>query len=422
MSVAPASSSLLASTPCSSSAAARSRWAERARQLAAARGAARGRRRARAARRAAPRDPAALPVQHAQLDRGADPHPRQRPGAGDAPRPERADARAPSIDRRRTSRRSPLELEFTKRYVELQQVRFGDRLEVGYAIDAACEACRVPTFLLQPIVENAFRHGHRRQGRAVPARDRRGDRRPAAPAPSVRDDGAGLPRGVQPRPDAGTGLSNIRTRLAEPLRSARHDDDRRRARRRHARHRRRCRRRRPRTSRGRRHDRLPRARRRRRAARPRHGRRDRPSRPGRRRGVECGDARLVPRLVAEHRPHILFLDIEMPETSRDPPRRAGGRRRPRDRVRHRVQPVRDARLRRAGDRLRAEAVLGRAAARGARAREAARARAAPGRAGRTSCRRCRPTCGIASASTEARVPGATTCSGWRSRSATGRWC
>ena len=31
--------------------------------------------------------------------------------------------------------------------------------------------------------------------------------------------------------------------------------------------------------------------------------------------VECGDARLVPSLIAEHRPHILFLDIEMPETS-----------------------------------------------------------------------------------------------------------
>jgi two-component system LytT family response regulator len=31
--------------------------------------------------------------------------------------------------------------------------------------------------------------------------------------------------------------------------------------------------------------------------------------------VECGEAGLVPALIAEHRPHILFLDIEMPETS-----------------------------------------------------------------------------------------------------------
>jgi two-component system LytT family response regulator len=31
--------------------------------------------------------------------------------------------------------------------------------------------------------------------------------------------------------------------------------------------------------------------------------------------VECGEARLVPALIAEHRPHVLFLDVEMPELS-----------------------------------------------------------------------------------------------------------
>jgi len=106
-----------------------------------------------------------------------------------------------------------LEVEFTKRYVELQQVRFGDRLEVRYAIDAACEPALVPTFLLQPIVENAFRHGI--GAKAGACRLELG----ASTLPDkrvrvwVRDDGAGLPAGFSLERHAGTGLTNIRTRL-----------------------------------------------------------------------------------------------------------------------------------------------------------------------------------------------------------------
>ena len=105
-----------------------------------------------------------------------------------------------------------LELEFTKRYVELQQVRFGDRLVVGYAVDPAAEACLVPAFLLQPIVENAFRHGI--GGKAGPCRL---EIAAALVAGRVRvrvaDDGTGLNAGFSLDRHAGTGLSNIRTRL-----------------------------------------------------------------------------------------------------------------------------------------------------------------------------------------------------------------
>lgn len=105
-----------------------------------------------------------------------------------------------------------LEVEFVKRYIELQRARFGDQLHVTYAIDDACAAAAVPTFLLQPLVENAFRHGiSRRAGRADlelgAARDGRGLR------VWVGDSGVGLPAGFSVERDAGTGLSNIRVRL-----------------------------------------------------------------------------------------------------------------------------------------------------------------------------------------------------------------
>ena len=46
-----------------------------------------------------------------------------------------------------------------KRYIELQRARFSDRLDVKYSISPDSERCAVPAFLLQPVVENAFRHG-----------------------------------------------------------------------------------------------------------------------------------------------------------------------------------------------------------------------------------------------------------------------
>ena len=106
----------------------------------------------------------------------------------------------------------PIELDFTKGYIELQQVRFGDRLDVAYAIEPATDACLVPAFLLQPIVENAFRHGI--GGKAGRCRlDLSAAMVGGRLRVTVRDDGAGVPAGFDLGRDAGTGLSNIRTRL-----------------------------------------------------------------------------------------------------------------------------------------------------------------------------------------------------------------
>jgi LytS/YehU family sensor histidine kinase len=104
------------------------------------------------------------------------------------------------------------ETAFVKRYVELQRTRFSDRLAVRYDISAESAQCKVPSFLLQPVVANAFRHGFAR---------RAGNCRLELAASvdggqlhlSVRDDGAGLPPGFNLAEHAGTGLGNARMRL-----------------------------------------------------------------------------------------------------------------------------------------------------------------------------------------------------------------
>jgi two-component system LytT family sensor kinase len=105
------------------------------------------------------------------------------------------------------------ELGLVMSYVDLQRARFGDRLEVEYHIDEACRQLEVPTLLLQPLVENALRHGLAPQaaaGRLEIGADRSsGDELRLW----VTDDGVGLPAGFDAARDAGTGLRNTRSRI-----------------------------------------------------------------------------------------------------------------------------------------------------------------------------------------------------------------
>lgn len=106
------------------------------------------------------------------------------------------------------------EVEFVRQYLELQAARFGDRLAVRFSIAPDTLPVLVPSFLLQPLVENALRHGFsRKTGRSqleVTTR-RAGD----ALLVEVRDDGVGLPPGFDVDRDGGTGLRNIRVRLQQ---------------------------------------------------------------------------------------------------------------------------------------------------------------------------------------------------------------
>lgn len=105
------------------------------------------------------------------------------------------------------------ELAVVKRYIDLQRARFGDRLQVSYRVDEECEPQRVPTFLLQPIVENALRHGlapsqapgHLEVGASVDGK--------RTLRVWVRDNGVGLRQGFNLAHHAGTGLRNIASRL-----------------------------------------------------------------------------------------------------------------------------------------------------------------------------------------------------------------
>jgi len=51
------------------------------------------------------------------------------------------------------------ELELARTYLGVEQVRFGSRLRVEMQVDDACSECQVPPLVLQPLIENAIKHG-----------------------------------------------------------------------------------------------------------------------------------------------------------------------------------------------------------------------------------------------------------------------
>lgn len=106
------------------------------------------------------------------------------------------------------------ELTFIRRYLAIERRRFADRLTVRIAADPEATAAYVPNMILQPLVENAMRHGIQRDpsaGRLSIEVRRRGDQLFL----TIRDDGPGFGALRRRSNGRGMGLSNTVRRLEE---------------------------------------------------------------------------------------------------------------------------------------------------------------------------------------------------------------
>jgi LytS/YehU family sensor histidine kinase len=102
------------------------------------------------------------------------------------------------------------ELALARNYLDVEQVRFGDRLRVVQDIDEGCGDCEVPPLLVQPLVENAIKHGIATlvDGGEISLRGRRSAERMRFVIENEFDPEAPSTR------KSGIGLANVRNRLA----------------------------------------------------------------------------------------------------------------------------------------------------------------------------------------------------------------
>ena len=106
------------------------------------------------------------------------------------------------------------ELEFTRSYLHIEQTRFGNRLRVRFDVDPSTLEQQIPTLLLQPLIENALKHGlaPRREGGTLTIQTLSGT---DAVSISIADDGVGLrQRSETSERSTHVGLNNVRNRLS----------------------------------------------------------------------------------------------------------------------------------------------------------------------------------------------------------------
>ena len=106
------------------------------------------------------------------------------------------------------------ELAFLDHYIAIQKIRFAENLRIEIQIAPEVKYALVPSLIVQPLVENAIRHGisQRASGGTVTVTAER-DRDRSQVKIRVLDDGVGLPPGWALEESSGTGLSVTRERI-----------------------------------------------------------------------------------------------------------------------------------------------------------------------------------------------------------------
>jgi sensor histidine kinase YesM len=106
------------------------------------------------------------------------------------------------------------EMEFVERYLEIQRTRFPDRMTLDLHVQPEALDALVPNFVLQPLVENAVRHGIATSsaGGRISIRARCEGSNVLL---EVRDNGPGFPAGFSLNRHAGLGLANTQERLKQ---------------------------------------------------------------------------------------------------------------------------------------------------------------------------------------------------------------
>ncbi len=103
------------------------------------------------------------------------------------------------------------EVQFLQKYLDIQKVRFADRLQLSLDVPEELRSAQVPSLILQPIVENSIKHGISKEARGgwIRVSAFRSNGRLTL---SVYNDGPSLPKDCEINP-SGIGIANLRNRL-----------------------------------------------------------------------------------------------------------------------------------------------------------------------------------------------------------------
>jgi LytS/YehU family sensor histidine kinase len=103
------------------------------------------------------------------------------------------------------------EMEFLEKYLDIQKARFAERLQLSVEVPRELFGAQVPSLILQPMVENAVKHGiaRRAQGGAIRITAFRSN---GSLTLRVYNDGPALPADLE-KIHSGIGIANVRTRL-----------------------------------------------------------------------------------------------------------------------------------------------------------------------------------------------------------------